>query len=225
MKTQLQIRVAFRFALRSAFVAVALAVMGCSSTPPVHLYLGFDASRSTRPHLGGYAELAVSIVEHAQPGSDSLTMYRVDAECREFHDGPVPDSAESFIPPLVNDLHDMPDRDCTYPARFWTEVARRTEADTRPVAIAYLSDGDNDDFRAASAHAIRTAAAHIAANPRVVAVAVIGAAPANFAALRRDLAPLEGRLMLVDAAEASSLSCTGSFVNKLDTARRQEETK
>ena len=221
MKTQLQIRVAFRFALRSAFVAVALAVMGCSSTPPVHLYLGFDASRSTRPHLGEYAELAVSIVEHAQPGSDALTLYRVDAECREFHDGPVPDSAESFIPPLVKDLQDMPDRDCTYPARFWTEVARRVAGDTRPVAIAYLSDGDNDDFRAASAKAIRTAAACLASNPRVVVVAVIGAEPGNFAALRRDLAPLEGRLVLVDAAEAVSFSCTDAFINKIDSARRQ----
>lgn len=190
---------------RLAIALCGLSLYGCGaqpSGPGVSILAGFDTSGSMRPRLAAAALAGSRLAGRLDPDRDTLTLYRVDRETQEFHDGPAPDSGAGLQREIVTALGREPARPGTFPALFWAEMARRAKAETHPVAVILFSDGDNDDQRPGAAQAIRRAAADMAANPRITSVAVCGVSPGNRAALREAFAPLGGRFELLNLSEA-----------------------
>lgn len=172
-----------------------------------HVYLGLDTSASWRSCLGVSATLCARTALRLDPNhGDRLTLYRLDSSAREFCDGPAPESGDRLQRTIITEVQSVSQTRGTFPARFWTAVAERAQADASSVAIGSVaigcfSDGDNDDQTAAAQTEIRRAARRLAANPRVVSISIWGAAPRNWAALRAEFAPLGDRFHLCPPPE------------------------
>jgi len=139
--------------------------------------------------IAALAKLAVRL----DCNRDHLTVFRVDREAREFYDQTAPESREKFQWLLINETKPAP-RSGSFPASFWTRVAKRAQSAKRPVAICLFQDGDNDDLRPAARLEMQHAARVLAANPRVVSVRFYGARSKNWDTLRAVFAPLGQRL-------------------------------
>jgi hypothetical protein len=198
----------FKSALAAAaIVGLIVTLMGCSRTPGplsrVHAYVGIDTSSGTRPRLAAFAALAARLAGgRLEPDRDQLTLLTVCDTTREFSDGPAPESQTVIQQTIVRAVQTPPAHRGTRPALFWSEVARRVDAETASrVVVVLLSDGDNDDMTPDSRAAIRAAAKRLAASDHVAAVAVIGVNPENRACLRDCFAPLGDRFWLQGPTE------------------------
>lgn len=195
---------------------------------PVGVLAGLDASDSVRaqhegqaPLLGMSVNLVAQLGETLDPDHDRLTVFRVDSQTQEFYDANAPRDPEAFHHTVIERMKPRPRRGGTFPARFWTEAARRTQAASHPVAVLYAGDADNDDFSAASLDAIRRAGLALGKNPRVVAVYICGANPKNWAGLRRVFAPLGDRLHLQAPSEMDATP----LVAGMEDARPQTDAR
>ena len=195
---------------------------------PVGVLVGLDASDSVRaqhegqsPLLGASVNLVAQLGETLDPNRDRLTVFRVDSQTQEFYDAKAPRDPEAFHHTVIQRMKPRPRRGGTFPARFWAEVARRAQGASRPVAVLYAGDADNDDFTAAALDAMRRAGLALGKNPRVAAVYICGANPKNWAGLRRVFAPLGDRLHL----QAPSEMDVTPLVAGLEDARPQPDSR
>jgi hypothetical protein len=186
-----------------ALVVLTLSHSGCRNSafspplsPPAHLLIGWDASKSARKWLPAYVRAGARLVRRFEPDYDWVTMYRVDSETTEFFDEPPPGSILTVQNLLTSELADPPAKDGTSPWRFWKAVAERAAAIQRPVLIVLLTDGENDDQTKAGQHELRFAIARLAGNKNVRRVCVWGVERTSREALRRELSPLGNRLVL-----------------------------
>lgn len=203
-------------AIRGVSLAGLLATLaltsGCAPSPALqepstpasagrHLYIGLDTSGSWRPYLGVSATLCSRQAMQLDPAQDLLTLYRMDSRTHEFSDGPSPESGDHLQRTIIAEVQAVSPVQGTFPARFFTAAAARAATDSGPVTVEVFSDGDNDDQTGQAQQALRQAARSLADNPHVVSVCVFGAAPANWAALRSEFAPLGARLHLCSPPE------------------------
>jgi hypothetical protein len=208
--------------------AIAAGVVGFALLRPqaprgnaVQVIAAIDASASARRKLpDGGTLLGRSIVTLAKAGTrldqsrDRLAIFRVDREVKEFYDELAPASREKFQWLLVRQT-EKPAPDGTFPAKFWTEAARRAAAVTGPVAIIYAGDGDNDDLTAQAEQDMKAAARQLAANPRVCDVSIVGASPKNWERLREIFGVLGDRLHI----HAPDQMNPTSLLERLNAAR------
>lgn len=223
---------------RAIVAVLALAGLGLlalsprSSAPPrgpVNVMVGLDASKSVRvaqegrtPLLGAGVNLVAQLGETLDPDRDHLTVFRVDWRTQEFFDATAPSDPEAFQHTVIEQMKPLPQREGTFPALFWVEVARRAEEAPHPVAILFTGDADNDDLSEASLRAMRAAGVALGKNPRVVAVYISGANPKNWARLRDIFAPLGKRLHLQEPSQMD----VSPLMTELDAARPQpDDTK
>ena len=194
---------------------------------PVTVIAGVDASRSVRtPMAGGGTLLGSSrtsltqLATRLHPGLDRLVVARVDRQTKEFFDEEAPAGSEEFLQTLLDHTEKPPAVDGTFPAKFWTLAARRAasleQAPGVAVGIAFVGDGDNDDFSPAAQNAMRAAARALAANKRVVSVEFFGVAPKNWETIRELFAPLGERLRLHPPQQMEP----DELVARLEAARR-----
>jgi hypothetical protein len=173
------------------------------SAPParLHCYLGLDASQSARPHLGRYTLLSGQIASRLNADTDRLTLFRLDDHVTEFSDKPATGSMEATLTAITQNVQQVSPGHGTFPAKFWEEIAQRA-AQSEDAVVILFTDGDNDDQRAASEKAIRSAAARLAKNPHVKAVILCGVERRNYASLHTAFAPLgEHRFRLLNPQE------------------------
>jgi hypothetical protein len=175
---------------------------GCSHPhPAVHVYIGLDASGSARRDRGRYAVLTKGLTEQLQAGQDRLTLYRVDRETHEFSDGVYDGNVEVTLKTLAVEVKAPARQSGTLPAKFWQQAAEHVRQDHGPVVICLMSDGDNDDMRAASWQQMHVDALRLAQCRQVRAVVVCGARAENWERLRAALAPLGSRLHLLSPTQ------------------------
>lgn len=209
-----------------ALVLSALALSGCA--PPqrerptdhtvrpdhanLHDYTGLDTSAGFRPRLSAAAVLCAQRAGQMDSACDQLTIFRVDNHTQEVYDNPPPADPDDAQATIAREAAAVPPRGGTYPARFWTEVARRAETDTGPVLVDFFTDGDNDDMTPAARTAIAAAARRLAANPHVAQVCLYGVSRENRAALHALFAPLgERRFHLFGPTEMTPDAISGTF--------------
>ena len=187
--------------------AASACLVGCTGETtrslPVHVYIGIDTSGGTRGRLGAFAAMAARLGGgRLQPGRDRVTLFTVCDSTQEFSDGPAPDSQAGLEQTIVRAVKTPPTRPGTRPAAFWSQVARRAEADGGArVAVVLLSDGDNDDTTPAARSEILAAGKRLASNNRVALVAVVAVNPENRDCLRKCFGPLGDRFVLQGPTE------------------------
>ncbi len=195
-------------------------------TTPVTVIAGLDASRSVRVPLRGGGSLLGScrasladLAGRLHPGFDHLMVARVDRQTKEFFDESAPEGTEAFLQTMLDHTQTPPMIDGTLPATFWTLAAKRAAspelAPGAGVAVAFLGDGDIDDFTEAARQEIRAAARALAANKRVVSVEFFGINPKNWETIRKLFAPLGERLRLHPPQEMEP----NELVRRLEAAR------
>ena len=186
----------------NAFVA---ANDGCTpSAPPRHVLASLDVSGSAKAQKGSFLAVTVGVAEAITLDRDTLTLYRLDRDTREFYDGPVGGDGESLAATLAEETQAQTNQSRTLPAPFWREAARRAQTDSGPVYILLLSDGDNDDLRQASWDDMAASAKLLGENAHVRSVVLCGVRPANWARLRQCFAPLGDRLHLMAPGQAKT---------------------
>lgn len=192
--------------------ALILAGCGRPHSLGLHDYTGLDTSVGFRPHLSSTAVLCAQRSGQMDPATDQLTIFRVDDRTQEIYDNPPPADPDDAQATITREAISASPHRGTYPALFWTEVAKRAEADTVPVLVDYYSDGDNDDMTPAARTAIAAAAQRLAANPHVVQVCIYGVTQQNRAALHDLFAPLgERRFHLFGPTEMTSDTISRTF--------------
>ena len=188
---------------------------------PVEAVIGVDTSGSARPRLSEYVLHASRLISHLEPGCDTLTLFRVDAQTQEFYRDTVHGGREAALKRFLIEVARQPKRSCTLPELFWREVAERSAKAQHPVCIVYFSDGDNDDLRPESEAALHRLGEDLAANRRIVAVHLVGITTANRACWERCFAPLGDRLTLAGENEIE----IDSVLERLEHCRTTAQCK
>jgi len=182
---------------------LSMMLIGCAPRepqPPLHVFVGLDRSGSALPHLETFLRTVVEVGERLSPERDRLTCYRLDDGVREWYDGPAPADPEGFQLVAVQAVEREARQRGTRPGLFFQEVARRLAqepADARVVVLC-LWDGGDDDQSAAHQADARRALRALAADPRVVRVALVGLGDDTRIGLRERFADFGPRLALGD---------------------------
>ena len=203
-------------ALAAAGIAATLSGCGRAPAPKTHLYVGLDMSGSVIRRQGAFALLTEDLARPLVPGQDWLSLYRVCRRTETFYDQPVEGGTDGLEDVIVAEAQKSRRQGGqppgTFPAAFWTEVARRAAEDPSRSEIVLFSDGDNDDMTSAAREALGAAARALAANPHVVGVAFYAVNPDNMAALRRTFGGLGDRLHLYGPQEDDVRPFTDTLV-------------
>lgn len=215
-----------RLCVPSFLVVLCFLMTGCSSSngsnarqDATHAFVGIDTSQSARSYLGAYALMSSQLAGRLVPQQDRLTLFRLDYYVQEFSDASVAGSREKIFQSMITQIKPGAQQGGTRPAVFWSEIARRAQAEQDRVIIVFFSDGDNDDPKPESKVALKTAAKALAKNPRVVSVVICGAEPRNWAQLRKCFDPLGTRFHLISPSEMS-IARLEEYMNGLKTASR-----
>ena len=193
--------VAVRRLLWSApLLALVCCLAGCnaghSNSPSLglHLYGGLNTSSSDRKELAWFAQQSAKLMQQMQRGKDHITLFRLDSDTQEFMDGDVGASMEQTQYQLAAQLKPISKRDNTFEDTFWAQVANRAQRDSGPVVVILWTDGFIEGSTPARQARLREAVKRLAKAPHLSGVAIVGAKPATWARLRKDLAPLQARL-------------------------------
>ena len=190
----------------------------------MHVILDTDVSKSTAKYLPAFAALNSEIVGRLDPDKDFVTAYAMDRENRCYIDDRAPDSLDKFQEVTIHALSIPPDRPGTYPAVAWAAIADKADKTAgHDIEIVVATDGDDDQNSRASRKAVRAAAARLAANARVSAVAVVGVSPENWGEVARELAPLKGRLRIFGRRQISS-DDVSRFLDEREGENEQQPT-
>jgi len=184
---------AFIALLSALYIALTMAA-GTVPSRPITLLIAFDTSKSDRSQLPGFVAMALPLVGSLNPTTDRLSMWRMDANVRRFHDGPPIASREKLARMLVKELSPKATSPSTAFHQMWRALADALEHSTEPTVVVLYSDGIPDGSTVADRAASHDAIGRIARCPNLAGFAVIGVHDVAWSGLAVDLGPVSERL-------------------------------
>jgi len=158
-----------------------------------------DTSASNRDNLPKETDELANLTLRVDSSSSWLSVFRIDSDLRQLHDGPIPDSGEAFLSDLLPALQPLTGKDNTYVQRALVAVSERLRGISGQAVVILWTDWYCEGMTASDHSTLTNAAKELANNRQVRAVMVVGAAPSNTEALHKDLAPLAKKLRVFQA--------------------------